>query len=226
VHTYNEVRQALDPVVGVPFKELAPQIGVPFPRDPRRRKAAGGEVVEVLLRIARNSIPSPDLEHLGTEVKSLPLNTLSTPREWTKICAFNLRSTQEQPDFLRSGVFGKLRSVLFVPIAKVDNDNPDFWHLRPPFLWMPTVEQLERFERDYTLIHDAAVAEDWTRLTGAPGEHLTLNTSDGTTRGKAEPEKRRAWFLKKATTDEICRQNLWPIDAIRERREMTGLAED
>lgn len=214
MNSYNEVRQALDPVVGVPFKELAPALGMSLPADPTRRKSVGGHLVEALLRIAKNSLRHADLEYLGTEVKTIPLNTRSTPRQWTKITAFKLQETSQQPDFRHTPLFGKLRSILFVPIMKADNEVPDFWYLRPPFLWLPTEEQLDLMEHDYVGIHKASRAEDWTKLTGRPGTYLTLKTSDSTTKGKTDAEKKRAWWLTTDLTKLICEQNLWPKGAI------------
>jgi DNA mismatch repair endonuclease MutH len=219
MNSYNEVRQALDPVVGVPFKDLAPAVGIELPKDPKRRKGAGGQIAEALLDIARNSIPKPDLIRLGTEVKTISLNTLSTPREWTKVSAFNLNATKKERDFLRSTPYMKLRCILFVPIMKADNSSPDFWYLRPPFLWLPTEEQLSLMETDYAKIQMAAHKEDWTRLAGRSGRYLTLNTSDSKTAGKAQSEKRRAWWLTREITREVCKQNLWPREAIEIRRD-------
>jgi DNA mismatch repair protein MutH len=220
MNSYNEVRQALEPVVGVPFKELAPVLGIELPPDAARRKAAGGNIVETLLEIAKNSIPRPDLEALGTEVKTIPLNTLSRPREMTKISAFDLQTTSHEEEFRYSSLYKKIRSILFVPIMKVDNEAPDYWYLRPPFLWLPTEEQLDRVEADYVEIQAAAVMGDWSRLTGMPGKFLTLNTSDNRTAGKSEDQKRRAWFLKKDMTRGICEQHLWPRTAMEMRREL------
>jgi DNA mismatch repair protein MutH len=219
MNSYNEVRQALDPAIGVPFAELSMALGVALPKDPVRRKAAGGHIVETLLEIARNSIPKPDLIALGTEVKTIPLNTKSLPRQWTKISAFNLATTKKEPDFRRSSPFTKLRCVLFVPIMKADNENPDFWYLRPPFLWLPTEEQLAMLEADYERIQLAAMGEDWSRLAGRSGQYLTLKTSDATTAGKKAEDKKRAWWLTKDLTDDICRQNLWPRQAVEMRRD-------
>jgi DNA mismatch repair protein MutH len=217
MNSYNEVRQALDPVVGVPFRELARSLGLSLPSDPKKRRGVGGELVETLLLIAKNSIPKPDLERLGTEVKSIPLNTLSRPREWTKITSFNLSKTKSESDFRRSSVFSKLRSILFVPVMKVDNRVPDFWYLRPPFLWLPTDEQLQTLDDDYSAIHTAAIAEDWSKLSGGPGTFLTLNTSSSTTAGMSESAKGRAWWLKGELTRQICFQNLWPREAMEQR---------
>jgi len=213
MNSYNEVRQALDPVVGVPFKELAATLGITLPREAKRRKAAGGHLVEQLLDIAKNSFQHADLESLGTEVKTVSLNRLSRPREWTKVTAFHLVETQKQPDFRRTALYAKLRSILFVPIMKVDNTTPDFWYLRPPFLWLPSETQLGNMEADYERIHKASVAVDWTRLSGRAGTYLTLNTSDTVTKGKDPSEKRRAWWLTKDLTDEICNLSLWPKEA-------------
>jgi len=219
MNSYNEVRQALDPVVGVPFRDLAPVLGISLSQDPRRRKAAGGHLVESLLAIARNSIPRPDLERLGTEVKTLALNTHSSPRENTKVTSFNLVHVKAESDFRRSTVFSKLRSILFVPIMKADNNSPDFWYLRPPFLWLPSEEQLTQMDKDYERVHSAARAEDWTRLSGRTGRFLTLNTSDSTTAGKPAELKRRAWWLHAELMREVCEQNLWPKEAMQLRRE-------
>jgi len=190
-----------------------------LPADATRRKQAGGDVVEKVLQIAKNSIPKPDLEYLGTEVKTIPLNTRSRPREWTKISAFNIASVVAEADFRRSSVFAKLRSILFVPVMKTNNDAPDFWYLRPSFLWLPTEDQLVRFETDYQMVRTAAAAEDWGGLSSGSGESLTLKTSDKRTRDKSPELKRRAWWLKASITREICEQNLWPHKAIEERRD-------
>lgn len=217
MNSYNEARQALDPAVGVPFNILANALGIPLPSDPRKRKAVGGEIAETLLEIARNSIPRADLQALGTEVKTISLNTLSRPREWTKICAFNADTAAAEPDFRRSTVFKKLRCILFVPIMKADNARPDFWYLRPPFLWLPTEEQLDALEVDYRRIQGYAAKRDWSKLAGRGGLLLTLNTSDSTTAGKEESKKRRAWWLTKDITNRICEQNLWPRAAVETR---------
>jgi DNA mismatch repair protein MutH len=220
MNSYNEARQALEPAIGVPFKELAPALGIPLPKDPTKRKSGGGDIAEKLLEVAKNSIPKPDLVALGTEVKAISLNTLSIPRDWTKIRAFNLGDTKKEPDFYRSSPFHKLRLILFVPIMKVDEFKPDFWYLRTPFLWLPTEKQLDELEADYIKIQKAAMREDWTPnsgLTGRPGTFLTLNTADSKTKGKAHKDKRRAWYLTKDITDGICQQNLWPRESIQER---------
>ena len=114
----------------------------------------------------------------------------------TKIGAFSLATTAHEESLRYSSLYKKIRSILFVPVMKADNDAPDFWYLRPPFLWLPTEVQLDRMEEDYIEIQAAAVMADWSRLAGLPGNFLTLNTSDSRTAGKTEEQKRRAWFLK------------------------------
>ena len=218
MNSYNEVRQALDPAVGVPFKELARALGMSLPKEAKKRKAVGGDIAEALLDIAKNSIPDADLAALGTEVKTIPLNTLSRPREWTKIKAFNPEATLAQPDFRTSSLFGKLRAILFVPIMKTDNDKPDYWYLRPPFLWLPTEAQLESLEADYRTLRDAA-SNIMGLFAGRAGRHLTINTSDTNTASKPESEKRRAWWLKAKFTRQVCEQNLWPRAGIQLRKQ-------
>ena len=226
MNSYREAMQALEPAIGVPFKDLAPVVlGKTLPRDPKKRRALGGDISEALLEIAKNSIPKADLIALGTEVKSVSLNTLSTPRDWTKITRFNIDTCIAESEFRKSSVFKKQRCILFVPIMKQDNATPDFWYIRPPFLWLPSEEQLDLMEADYVGIHEdakkikaAGAKADWTPLTGAPGKFLTLNTSAANTARIPDSAKGRAWFLKKHLTDEICKQNLWPGKAMEQRR--------
>jgi DNA mismatch repair protein MutH len=227
MNSYREAMQALEPAVGVPFKDLAPVVlGKKLPSDAKTRKAAGGDMSERLLDIAKNSIPKADLVEMGVEVKSVSLNTRSTPREWTKITHFNITTCIRERDFRRSSVFKKLRCILFIPIMKQSKEMPDFWYIRPPFLWLPSEEQLELMETDYDAIQKAATkitavgdGADWTPLKGRPGRYLTLNVSGDTSKGKPDAKVGRAWWLTKDMTDSICTQNLWPGEAMEKRRQ-------
>jgi DNA mismatch repair protein MutH len=217
VRSYDEVRWALDPFVGVPFRELADALGTAWSLEAASRKALAGELVETLLRIARNSIPEADLAELGTEVKSLPLNHLSRPRERTKVTSLNYAEVAAERHFFASRVFHKLRTTLFVPIQKTDNDDPTYWYLRPPFVWLPSTEQLERMEANYLHVRDAVRTRRWEAIRGSPGEYLTVSTSGARSKGLPEP-KTRAWYLKTALTREVCRQHLWPQEQLRRER--------
>jgi len=219
VRSYDEVRWALDPFVGVPFRELGGALGTAWSPEPTSRKALAGDVVETLLRIARNSIPEADLTELGTEVKSLPLNHLSRPRERTKVTSLSYVEVADERHFFTSRVFHKLRATLFVPIQKTQNDDPAYWYLRPPFVWLPSNDQLEKMEADYLHIRDSVRSRRWEAISGSPGEFLTVSTSGARSRGVPEP-KTRAWYLKTSLTREVCRQHLWPQEQLLRERSM------
>jgi hypothetical protein len=80
-------------------------------------------------------------------------------------------------------------------------------------------------ETDYYAIQTAAKkikaagdGADWTPLRGRPGTYLTLNVSSDTSKGKPYAKVGRAWWLTKDMTDDICKQNLWPGEAMEKRR--------
>ena len=211
-NTFERIQAALSGFVGVPFKELADRLGVEgIDRPPARRKAFAGDMVEAMLGIARNSLPDPDLEHIGAEVKSIPLWQDGRPRENTKVTSLTLRTVADEADFFTSHLYRKLRAILFLPIQKNDNTRPHEWYLRPPFLWLPSTEQLDIIRREHAMYVDAILKQRWEMLSLEHGRYLGVNTSGRLTRGMAREDKSYAWWLKKELTTSILRDNLDPF---------------
>lgn len=211
-HTFERIRAGLAPFVGVPFAELAERLGVEGIDLPaERRKGFGGNMAEAMLGIARNSLPDPDLASIGAEVKSIPLHPDGRPRENTKVTSLPLRRVAYEADFFTSHLYRKLRTVLFLPIHKNDNARPHEWYLRPPFLWLPSTDQLDAIRRDHAMYVDAIEAQRWDMLSLRHGRYLGVNTSGQVSRGIAREDKTYAWWLKKELTTSILRDNLDPF---------------
>ena len=211
-NTFERIRAGLAGFVGVPFAELADQLGVEGIDLPAtRRKAFAGNMVEAMLGIAQNSLPDPDLDTIGAEVKSIPLLPDGRPRENTKVTSLTLRLVAEEADFFTSHLYRKLRAILFLPVQKNDNSRPHEWYLRPPFLWLPSTEQLEVIRREHAMYVEAIRNERWEKLSLEHGRYLGVNTSGQLTRGMAREDKRYAWWLKKELTTSILKENLDPF---------------
>jgi DNA mismatch repair protein MutH len=211
-NTYERIRGGLAPFVGVPFAELADRLGVEGIDLPaEQRKGFGGHMVEAMLGIARNSLPDPDLASIGAEVKSISLFPDGRPRENTKITSLTLRRFADEADFFTSHLYRKLRAILFLPIHKSDNARPHGWYLRPPFLWLPSADQLDVIRRDHAMYVDAIHEQRWDMLSLTHGQYLGVNTSGQLTRGMAREDKSYAWWLKKELTTGVLRDNLDPF---------------
>jgi hypothetical protein len=162
---------------------------------------------------------------MGTEVKSVSLNTLSRPRDWTKITHFSLDTCTRERDFRRSSVFKKLRAVFSLSQSEAGHYEAGLL-VHPSTVPLVAERRATRAdEADYKRIHSrarkikaAGSGARWRPLTGRPGTYLTLNTSGRTTRGMAASKKSRAWWLTKDITNGICKQNLWPDQAMEARR--------
>ena len=66
--------------------ELAEELGFRLPRDLRGHKGVVGELMERALGAIAASRPVPDFEHLGIELKTVPLGRNGLPRESTHVC--------------------------------------------------------------------------------------------------------------------------------------------
>jgi DNA mismatch repair protein MutH len=198
--------------VGVPFVQVAERLGVDgIDRPPKQRKSFAGDMAEAMLGIARNSLPDPDLESIGAEVKSIPLRADGGPRENTKITSLTLQLVADESDFFTSHLYRKLRTILFLPIQKNDNSRPHEWYLRPPFLWLPSTDQLDVIRKEHARYIEAIEQQRWELLSLRQGRYLGVNTSGKLTQGMAREDKRYAWWLKKELTAVILRENLDPF---------------
>jgi DNA mismatch repair endonuclease MutH len=209
--TYDQIRALLGPFVGVPFQELADDLGVEgIDRPAANRKGFAGQMTEAMLRIAANSSPLADLADIGAEVKSVPLYPSGAPRENTKVTSLTLRTVGSDEDFFTSHLYAKMRAIIFMPIQKNDNDVPHLWYLRPPFLWLPSTEELAIIRTEYGRYLEAIGARDWSRLNLREGRYLGVNTSGPLSRGMAPEDKPYAWWLKRELTTQILQRNLDP----------------
>jgi DNA mismatch repair endonuclease MutH len=209
--TYDQIRASLGQFIGVPFQELADELGVEgIDRPAVNRKGFAGQMTEAMLDIAANSSRLADLGSIGAEVKSVPLYPSGAPRENTKITSLTLRTVASDEDFFTSHLYAKMRAILFMPIQKNDNDVPHLWYLRPPFLWLPSTAELAVIRSEYRNYAEAIGQRDWPRLSLREGRYLGVNTSGPLSRGMAPEDKPYAWWLKRELTTQILQRNLDP----------------
>jgi len=138
--------------------ELAAERSMYLPRDMRHAKGLVGILVEHTLGVeARDrSTAAPDFEHLGVELKTIPLDRRGRPRESTFVCHATLARIAET-DWERSDVRRKLARVLWVPIESERELRLADRRIGAPLLWSPTGDE------------EAALRADWEELAGLVG---------------------------------------------------------
>ena len=139
-------------LAGLTIAELAGHYGVPIPTNPRRTKGLVGQLAELALGATAASRPEPDFNHLGVELKTVPINAAGKPAESTYVCVAPLRPPAGAR-FERSPLAAKLAHVLWLPIessSEIPLDQRRFGLAR---LWQPTAD-------DWSLLKT-----DWEELT-------------------------------------------------------------
>ena len=218
--TFKEISHRLDQIIGVPFAELGDYYRKPWTGDAAHNKGWSGQLVHRLITGRSGPEPEPDIVGLGLEVKSIPIGKGARVLEPTKIGALNYANlaVTEWPD---SAPYHKLRSVLFVPIVKMNEKMPDEWYIRRPFLWLPSEKVLSELRSDYDSVRELVLARRFDDISSAKppkGQGLALhakpNAKNSRVRatyridGRDYDLKPKAWMLRQSFTQPIVRENL------------------
>jgi DNA mismatch repair protein MutH len=147
-------------LAGRTILEVARDLGVALPPDPRRAKGFVGNLVERALGGTSGSRPEPDFSALGIELKTLPV-TEGRVRESTFVCTAPLRELGSggaaEREWGSSRVRHKLARVLFVPIEADPRVAPAHRRVGAGFVWSPRPDE------------EAVLRADWEELTGTIG---------------------------------------------------------
>ena len=143
-------------LAGNTLGSIAAEQGSVPPADLTRAKGWAGQLLERALGASAASRAEPDFQHLGVELKSLPVDARGRPRESTFVCTIPLSEIGEV-EWERSRVRRKLRRVLWLPIEAERRLLPAQRHVGEPLLWSPSAEE------------ESALRFDWEELSGLIG---------------------------------------------------------
>lgn len=139
-------------IAGLTFAQLANKLALDIPQMAQNRKGFIGMAIERILGASSGNKSQPDFNHLGIELKTLPINHQGKPAESTFVTSIPLLSIHKQT-WRTSQCYMKLQKVLWLPIE--DDENIPYMHRRigEGFFWSPS-------------LHDERVlANDWEELT-------------------------------------------------------------
>ena len=171
--TEAELLQRAQSLAGKTLLELAQDLNLRLPQDGRHGKGWIGQAIELFLGATAGPQSQPDFQHLGVELKTVPVAAGPKAKESTFVsmvphaCALGAGWRQ-------SGVYRKLRRVLWIPVEA--GGGIDFARRRigSGFLWSPDAAQEEVLRRDWEELMELVGFGEFDRISARLGRYLQI----------------------------------------------------
>jgi len=160
-------------IAGLTLGELAQQCASPLPRDLEKHNGVVGDLLAVALGATAKSTPVPDFEHLGIELKTIPLNEKLKPRESTHVCSVTLSELGAQR-WADSTVRHKLARVLWIPIEAQTSIALTARRIGRACLWSPSAAEETILRRDWEEHMELLVTGQIEQLDARMGTYLQV----------------------------------------------------
>lgn len=172
-HNEQVLLERAEDIAGLSLAELAERLNKPLPANLRHAKGWAGQLLEQSLGATASSLPEPDFQQIGVELKSLPLNANGLPRESTYVCTVPMTNTSRL-SWEDSWVRLKLRRVLWVPL-EADNEIPlPQRRIGTALLWSPSPQQESLLRRDWEELMELICLGRWDELSARHGSYLQI----------------------------------------------------
>ena len=158
---------------GLSLGTLASQHQIELPQNLQRSKGWVGQFLESLLGATAASKSEPDFEHLGIELKTLPIDARGLPQESTFVSTISLL-TVGQLTWKTSTVYKKLKHVLWIPIRVDDKNNVSERRVGMPHLWQPSEEDELILKQDWQELTDMISLGQLEQITARHGQYLQV----------------------------------------------------
>lgn len=202
-------------LAGTSLGELAARAGVEPPADLRRAKGWVGQLAERLLGATSGSRDAPDFEHLGIELKTLPVDELGAPVESTFVCTIALRELREVP-WAASRARRKLARVLWLPVDGRRAEPVARRRVGAALLWSPDAEEEQALRFDWEELAGTIGRGGIESLTGHVGQWLQVRPKAAHSRvrrqalddeGVLTETLPRGFYLRSAFTARLLRRH-------------------
>ncbi|WP_016957669.1 DNA mismatch repair endonuclease MutH [Catenovulum agarivorans] len=212
--TESELMQRAGQIAGLNLAQLAHLAGVAVPEKLDRDKGWTGQLLEWHLGATAGSKPVPDFEHIGIELKTIPVDRTGTPLETTYVCVAPLTGIAGQT-WQQCPVRVKLNRVLWVPILAERGITIAERIVGYPILWSPTKAQDQALQQDWEELMDMIALGQVSQITAKTGQYLQIRPKAANSRvrtqgigssGQQIQTLPRGFYLKKAFTLDILRQ--------------------
>ena len=168
----DELLENASKIAGKTLQQIAIKQGIETPEDQYRHKGWVGQLLELSLGATAGSLPEPDFQHIGVELKTLPLNHSGSPKESTFVCTINL--TNIESHWEDSLVKHKLSRVLWLPV-EADPEIPlAARRIGSAILWSPDKDQESVLRRDWHELTDMIAVGELEQITAHQGQYLQI----------------------------------------------------
>ncbi|MFV0574330.1 MAG: DNA mismatch repair endonuclease MutH [Vibrio sp.] len=214
--TEQELMHRANAIVGRSFASLASEAGISVPEDLKREKGWVGQLIEWHLGAESGSKPQPDFEHLGIELKTIPIGFTGKPLETTFVSVAPLTGVHGLT-WETSHVKHKLSKVLWIPVEGEREIPLGDRRVGRPLLWMPTPEEEIQLKQDWEELMEFIVLGKVEQITAKHGEVMQLRPKAANSKAlteaysaNGEPIKTlpRGFYLRTQFTGEILRKHL------------------
>ena len=212
--TIAELEHRIDLIAGLTLGEVAQQLNVQVPDNYLLEKGWGGQLIEAFLGATAGNLPEPDFQHIGVELKTIPIDESGKPLETTFVCVAPLTG-ETGVTWQTSTVYKKLRHVLWVPIISSKEIPIPYRQIAMPFLWQPSQDEAETLQSDWQELTDLIVFGHHHRINAKLGQALQLRpkaadssvrTQAFDTEGKLTSAPPKGFYLRTGFTNQILKQ--------------------
>ncbi|CAM3494719.1 DNA mismatch repair protein MutH [Vibrio aerogenes CECT 7868] len=209
--TKEELLQSAHRIAGLSFAELADIANVPVPENLKKDKGWVGQLLEWHLGATSGSKPQQDFEHLGIELKSIPVSYTGQPLETTFVCVAPLTGVHGL-SWETSHVRHKLSCVLWVPVEGEREIPLRDRRVGTPLLWTPSQKEEQLLKNDWEELMELIVLGQVEQITAKHGQVLQLRPKAANSRvktdaygasGKMIKTKPRGFYLRTQFTAQI-----------------------
>lgn len=178
-----ELLERASGLAGLPIAELASRAGLSLPQSSRRGKGFAGTLLERLLGASAASLPEPDFQLIGVELKTLPIDSHGRPQESTYVCSVPLHDNHGV-SWETSVVHHKLQRVLWLPLVVTPGDNPGDRVVGAPLLWSPDAHEEAALRSDFEELMDLVVLGQLELVTAQYGRWLQIRPKGASSRSR------------------------------------------
>ena len=177
-------------LAGITLAEVAAERDWRIPNTSRSGKGWAGQLLESALGASAASLPEPDFQLIGVELKTIPVDSHGRPRESTYVCSVPLDDTSSA-SWEDSNVRRKLARVLWIPLLCGDALPVGERRIGSPLLWTPCRQEEAVLRTDWEEFMELICIGRIDEISAHFGNCLQI-------RPKAASARSRRWALGSA----------------------------
>lgn len=211
-----ELSRRAEKLAGKTIGEVSQLFNIQVPQNLKVKKGWQGQFIEDCLGADSGNLSQPDFNHLGIELKTLPINLNGRVEESTYVCVLNL-TEHRLLQWSQSAVCKKLSHVLWVPITRIPGSRVEQSTIATPFLWRPCEAQLQLLKNDWEEVMDLISLGKVDQLNARHGEvlqvrpkaaHSRVTTAAVGEAGETIQTLPRGFYLRSSFTQSLINSHL------------------